>query len=85
MVNNELALLDQVLKERQDERSVPLRDDDAFELFANRPLPARRSRTTHSASITPRCAISDASRNAWAGSVDSGDLAQRRSALAGGG
>jgi hypothetical protein len=34
VVNNELALLDQVLKERQDERTVPLRDDDAFELFA---------------------------------------------------
>ena len=34
MVNNELALLDQVLKQRQDERPAPMRDDDAFELFA---------------------------------------------------
>lgn len=34
VVNNELVLLDQVLKQRQDERSTPIRDDDAFELFA---------------------------------------------------
>lgn len=34
MANNELALLDQVLAQRQSERSVPMRDDDAFELFA---------------------------------------------------
>lgn len=34
MVNNELVLLDQVLKQRQDERITPIRDDDAFELFA---------------------------------------------------
>ncbi len=34
MVNNELVLLDQVLKERQSERLTPMRDDDAFELFA---------------------------------------------------
>ncbi|HEX5415722.1 MAG TPA: AIPR family protein [Chloroflexota bacterium] len=34
MANNELVLLDQVLKQRQDERATPMRDDDAFELFA---------------------------------------------------
>ncbi|MFL6077126.1 MAG: AIPR family protein [Mycobacteriales bacterium] len=34
MVDNELVLLDQVLRQRQAERSTPLRDDDAFELFA---------------------------------------------------
>jgi hypothetical protein len=34
VVNNELVLLDQVLKQRQDERSTPIKDDDAFELFA---------------------------------------------------
>ncbi len=34
MVNNELVLLDQVLKQRQDERITPIKDDDAFELFA---------------------------------------------------
>lgn len=31
---NELVLLDQVLMQRQAERSTPIRDDDAFELFA---------------------------------------------------
>lgn len=35
MVNNELVLLDQVLKQRQDDREAPLNDDDAFELFAS--------------------------------------------------
>lgn len=34
MVNNELVLLDQVLKQRQDERITPIKDDEAFELFA---------------------------------------------------
>lgn len=34
MVNNEVALLDQVLRQRQNARTVPMRDDDAFELFA---------------------------------------------------
>ena len=34
MANNEQALLDQVLIQRQAERAVPLPDDDAFELFA---------------------------------------------------
>jgi len=33
-IDNELVLLDQVLRQRQNERSIPLRDDDAFELFA---------------------------------------------------
>ncbi len=32
--SNELVLLDQVLQQRQRERDTPLRDDDAFELFA---------------------------------------------------
>lgn len=34
MVDNELVLLDQVLQQRQSERTTPLRDDDAFEIFA---------------------------------------------------
>lgn len=34
MANNELVLLDQVLQQRQDERTTPIKDDDAFELFA---------------------------------------------------
>ncbi|MFC5287680.1 AIPR family protein [Actinokineospora guangxiensis] len=34
MADNELVLLDQVLAQRQAERSVPIREDDAFELFA---------------------------------------------------
>lgn len=34
MMNNELALLDQVLAQRQTMRTKPMRDDDAFELFA---------------------------------------------------
>lgn len=34
MTDNELVLLDQVLAQRQAERTVPIRDDDAFELFA---------------------------------------------------
>lgn len=34
VANNELVLLDQVLKQRQDERITPIKDDDAFELFA---------------------------------------------------
>lgn len=34
MANNELVLLDQVLKQRQDDRPTPIKDDDAFELFA---------------------------------------------------
>ncbi|MCU1614163.1 MAG: hypothetical protein JWO98_1703 [Frankiales bacterium] len=34
MANNELVLLDQVLKDRQAERTTPLPDDKAFELFA---------------------------------------------------
>jgi AIPR protein len=34
VANNELVLLDQVLKQRQAERLTPLKDDDAFELFA---------------------------------------------------
>ncbi len=33
-IDNELVLLDQVLLQRQSERSIPLKDDDAFELFA---------------------------------------------------
>jgi hypothetical protein len=33
-IDNELVLLDQVLQQRQNERSIPLKDDDAFELFA---------------------------------------------------
>lgn len=33
MVNNELALLDQVLRQRQADRLTPMRDDNAFELF----------------------------------------------------
>ncbi|MFY1618361.1 AIPR family protein [Micromonospora sp. WMMD736] len=34
MADNEQVLLDQVLVQRQAERSVPIRDDEAFELFA---------------------------------------------------
>ena len=34
MTDNELVLLDQVLAQRQAERTVPIREDDAFELFA---------------------------------------------------
>ncbi len=34
MGNNELVLLDQVLEQRRAERSTPIADDDAFELFA---------------------------------------------------
>ena len=34
VVNNELVLLDQVLQLRQAERTAPIKDDDAFELFA---------------------------------------------------
>src|SRR5438046_9361109 len=34
MPNNELVLLDQVLKERQEQRASPLPDDEAFEIFA---------------------------------------------------
>lgn len=34
MADNEQVLLDQVLAQRQAERSVPIRDDEAFELFA---------------------------------------------------
>lgn len=34
VVNNELVLLDQVLQQRQAERTAPIKDDDAFELFA---------------------------------------------------
>jgi hypothetical protein len=34
VANNELVLLDQVLKDRQAERTTPLPDDKAFELFA---------------------------------------------------
>lgn len=34
MADNEQVLLDQVLAQRQAERMVPLRDDEAFELFA---------------------------------------------------
>lgn len=34
MTDNELVLLDQVLMQRQAERTVPIRDDEAFELFA---------------------------------------------------
>ena len=34
MVDNELVLLDQVLQQRQNERPAPLKDDDAFEVFA---------------------------------------------------
>ncbi|WP_275293562.1 AIPR family protein [Amycolatopsis sp. La24] len=34
MADNELVLLDQVLEQRQAERTVPLREDEAFELFA---------------------------------------------------
>lgn len=34
MVNNELVLLDQVLKQRQNERPAPMPDENAFELFA---------------------------------------------------
>jgi hypothetical protein len=34
VANNELVLLDQVLVQRQGERPTPIRDDDAFELFA---------------------------------------------------
>ena len=33
-IDNELVLLDQVLLQRQSERSIPFKDDDAFELFA---------------------------------------------------
>jgi hypothetical protein len=32
--NNEQVLLDQVLQQRQNERTTPIKDDDAFELFA---------------------------------------------------
>ena len=35
IVHNELVLLDQVLQQRQNERPIPLKDDDAFELFAH--------------------------------------------------
>ncbi|MFY1705340.1 AIPR family protein [Micromonospora sp. WMMA1923] len=35
MADNEQVLLDQVLVQRQAERSVPIRDDEAFELFAS--------------------------------------------------
>ena len=34
MADNELVLLHQVLQERQNDREIPLREDDAFELFA---------------------------------------------------
>lgn len=34
MANNELVLLDQVLRQRQAERPTAIRDDNAFELFA---------------------------------------------------
>ncbi len=34
VANNELVLLDQVLKQRQDAREIPMADDDAFEAFA---------------------------------------------------
>jgi len=34
VTNNELVLLDQVLAQRQSERTTPIPDDDAFELFA---------------------------------------------------
>lgn len=34
VANNELVLLDQVLKDRQAERANPLTDEKAFELFA---------------------------------------------------
>lgn len=34
MASNELVLLDQVLAQRQADRHVKLKDDDAFELFA---------------------------------------------------
>ena len=33
-IDNELVPLDQVMQQRQNERSIPLKDDDAFELFA---------------------------------------------------
>jgi AIPR protein len=34
MADNELVLLNQVLQQRQSDREIPLREDDAFELFA---------------------------------------------------
>jgi hypothetical protein len=34
MADNELVLLNQVLQQRQNDREIPLREDDAFELFA---------------------------------------------------
>lgn len=34
MANNELVLLDEILRERQDEREQPLPEDKAFEIFA---------------------------------------------------
>lgn len=34
VVNNELVLLDQVFQQRQAERTAPIKEDDAFELFA---------------------------------------------------
>jgi AIPR protein len=42
MADNELVLLDQVLAQRQSERLVPIRDDEAFELFASEQIMRER-------------------------------------------
>ena len=42
MANNDLVLLDKVLTERQAERAAPLKEDDAFEIFACEQIPRGR-------------------------------------------
>ena len=42
MADNELVLLDQVLAQRQSERLVPIRDDEAFELFSSEQIMRER-------------------------------------------